>query len=332
MNSVRFFTSSDSVCKIATFDSGIGGYHMTHGLYDLCVNQSLTLKPHEIIHIADILNLPYGQKSPAEIISCVTPLAKQALEQGCDYFLICCNTASVHADAIIASLAQQGIEDAFLRVISLKSLTYQLLEDFCTFKLQNQPQTHLLFLATSATIRSGNYLNHLLSRYACVRQSPPFMQKTEHALIHHFHYQTPWKTDFYISQMAPNRWVSALEKTDSLDKLLAIIEEDLNLLTAHMPCSLDGVGLFCTHYPLIYPLIESYLLKEKLSHPQTHFFSQNLLLQKWILQQLKQPFDEISKSKSSPRKIFFTAPSEQDYAQLLTLFFNKDSLPDFIFP
>jgi glutamate racemase len=73
--------------KIGVFDSGIGG---------LSVAQAIRLAlPHDkVLFINDTKNVPYGTKSPAELLPLVIPLLQQLVDDGCHVIVVACNTVS----------------------------------------------------------------------------------------------------------------------------------------------------------------------------------------------------------------------------------------------
>ena len=73
--------------KIAFFDSGIGGLSVLH--------HAMKILPHEeFIFFADEDNVPYGTKSPEEVLACVDAAFKFLVEQGVSAIVVACNTAT----------------------------------------------------------------------------------------------------------------------------------------------------------------------------------------------------------------------------------------------
>lgn len=279
------FSSPSHTKKLVTFDSGIGGYEMTNALYNI-LPQLHHLSPHEIIHIADINNLPYGNKSVTEIIHYVTQIASYALQQGADRFIICCNTASVHADKIIKNLLSQGLPNADTRIISLKNFTYYALQKICDPVIDSHQDIHLLFLATRATVTSRNYVNFLFSHY----NAPPcdFIQAetSEYHLCEILKTSLPQGITLNITQFAPLSWVTLIEKNTPTALIAQRIIQDLEALKQFVSVPLTAIGLFCTHYPLVKHHIDFALRSHNIIDENSIFLSQTDSVTQYVIDYL----------------------------------------------
>ncbi len=79
---------------IGIFDSGLGGLSVWREI--------ATYLPHEsLIYVADQLNLPYGERTPAQIRDFSHRIAEFLLDAGCKALVVACNSASA---AALASL------------------------------------------------------------------------------------------------------------------------------------------------------------------------------------------------------------------------------------
>lgn len=76
--------------KLGIFDSGIGGEAIAASL-------KKTFPNTEIITVNDRQNLPYGDKSPAEVVLLTDAAIQPLLQLGCDIIIIACNTATALA-------------------------------------------------------------------------------------------------------------------------------------------------------------------------------------------------------------------------------------------
>lgn len=76
--------------KIAIFDSGVGGLTVLRELYRQLPNES-------IIYFADTARLPYGTRSPEEILQFVREIITWAVAQDVKMVLMACNTSSALA-------------------------------------------------------------------------------------------------------------------------------------------------------------------------------------------------------------------------------------------
>lgn len=101
--------------KIAFFDSGMGGLSVLH--------HALKILPHEeFIFFADEDNVPYGTKSPKEILSCVDAAFRFLIKQEVGAIVVACNTATSVAVKIMRgkySLPIIGMEPALKLALDL---------------------------------------------------------------------------------------------------------------------------------------------------------------------------------------------------------------------
>jgi glutamate racemase len=76
--------------KIGVFDSGFGGLTVLRALLPL-------LPGAEFLYLGDTARLPYGSKSRATIVRYALSSTRFLLDQGADFLVIACNTASALA-------------------------------------------------------------------------------------------------------------------------------------------------------------------------------------------------------------------------------------------
>ncbi|HEU4830768.1 MAG TPA: glutamate racemase [Candidatus Saccharimonadales bacterium] len=122
--------------RIGVFDSGIGGEAIAERLRELL--------PHaEIISVNDRAHMPYGNRTPAEIIELTNSAIQPLLELPCDAIVIACNTATTVAIAELRSLHPQthfiGIEPMIKPASSLTKTG------------------HIAVCATPRTLQSARY-------------------------------------------------------------------------------------------------------------------------------------------------------------------------------
>jgi glutamate racemase len=82
---------------IAVFDSGMGGKSVAQALEKALPN-------HKIIFQHDSANLPYGTKTPQQLLTLVTPILHNLQDNGADLIVIACNTVTT---TIISQLRAQ---------------------------------------------------------------------------------------------------------------------------------------------------------------------------------------------------------------------------------
>jgi len=73
--------------KIGVFDSGKGGRSVAKAIEQ-------ALPGREVIFVDDHEHLPYGTKSPEELLGYVLPILKNLIDQGCKVIVIACNTVT----------------------------------------------------------------------------------------------------------------------------------------------------------------------------------------------------------------------------------------------
>ncbi|MEM9905098.1 MAG: glutamate racemase [Cyanobacteria bacterium P01_D01_bin.44] len=89
-NALRLSRSNHSVGKIGVFDSGVGGLTV--------LREIVRRLPYEsVLYFGDTARLPYGERSPAEILRYVREIIGWMLSQGVKMVVMACNTSSALA-------------------------------------------------------------------------------------------------------------------------------------------------------------------------------------------------------------------------------------------
>lgn len=78
---------SPKLMKIGVFDSGKGGLSVANAI-------KADMPAAEIIFMNDTQNVPYGSKSPDELLLLVRPILEQLVDNGCEVIVIACNTVT----------------------------------------------------------------------------------------------------------------------------------------------------------------------------------------------------------------------------------------------
>jgi len=73
--------------KIGVFDSGVGGLSVAQAIEKTMPEQIVVFKN-------DSEHVPYGTRSPEEVLSFVVPVLQALVEEGCTVIVIACNTVS----------------------------------------------------------------------------------------------------------------------------------------------------------------------------------------------------------------------------------------------
>jgi len=83
--------------KIGVFDSGVGGKAFADAI-------ERALPEAEVVLKEDKDNLPYGDKTPEELLKLTLPILQQLVSEGCEVIVIACNTVTTN---IINELRQK---------------------------------------------------------------------------------------------------------------------------------------------------------------------------------------------------------------------------------
>lgn len=74
---------------IGVFDSGIGGKSVANAI-------QAAFPDAKIIYVNDKQHVPYGDKTPQEVLGFVAPILQDLESQGCDIIVVACNTVTTH--------------------------------------------------------------------------------------------------------------------------------------------------------------------------------------------------------------------------------------------
>jgi glutamate racemase len=193
--------------KIGVFDSGVGGLTVLRALLH-------TIPDAKYIYLGDTARLPYGSKSQATIARYATSSAQFLLEQGAQYLVIACNTASALALPEIRLVAD-GFGVPVLGVVETGA---------------NAAQAHsltkdVLVIATAATVASHAYT------IACRERGLRALEKACPLLV----------------PLVEEGWIEHPVTEEVVDIYL----NELLRGAADAQLSPDTLVLGCTHYPLL---------------------------------------------------------------------------------
>jgi glutamate racemase len=83
--------------RIGVFDSGVGGLSVANAIRE-------ALPDHEIILREDREHIPYGTRTPQDLLTLVKPIFEEMINvEGCEVIVVACNTVST---ALISDLRQ----------------------------------------------------------------------------------------------------------------------------------------------------------------------------------------------------------------------------------
>jgi glutamate racemase len=201
---------------IGVFDSGFGGLTVLRALID-------RLPQARYAFIGDTARLPYGSKSRRTIARYAAESAQFLVrEQGAEFLVIACNTASALAlDAI-----QNAVPVPVLGVIAPGAAAAR----------AASRTGDVLVIATDATVHSHAYAA------ACQAQGLRALEKACPLLV-------PLVEEGWIDPSGPTGKVTA--------EVIRIYLAELAADAAAAGLNPDVLVLGCTHYPLLRPLLEA---------------------------------------------------------------------------
>jgi glutamate racemase len=195
---------------IGVFDSGFGGLTVLAALIP-------RLPYARFAFIGDTARLPYGSKSRRTIARYAVESAQFLVrEQGAEFLVIACNTAS--------ALALDAIQDAVpVPVLGV-------IEPGATAARAASKSGDVLVIATDATVQSHAY------KTACAAQNLRALEKACPLLV----------------PLVEEGWTTHAVT----DEVIRIYLKELTTAAAAGALKPDTLVLGCTHYPLLRPLIE----------------------------------------------------------------------------
>ena len=201
---------SGSRLKIGVFDSGFGGLTVLRALLPL-------LPGAEFLYLGDTARLPYGSKSRATIVRYALSSTRFLLDQGADFLVIACNTATALAlEEIKASTA--------VPVLGV-------IETGAGEAANSSKSREILVIGTDATISSHAYAAACRERglRALEKACPLLVPLVEEGWVDHP--VTAEVIRIYLTELLEQAQEEALDP--------------------------DTLVLGCTHYPLLRPMLEA---------------------------------------------------------------------------
>ena len=195
--------------RIGVFDSGVGGLTVLGALMR-------QLPAADYIYLGDTARLPYGSKSQATIARYAVSSARFLVEEGAEFLVIACNTAS--------ALALDAIKDA-VRVPVLG-----VIETGANAAQASSETGDVLVIATNATVQSHAY------KAACGERGLRAFEKACPLLV----------------PLVEEGWI---EHPVTLEVLRIYLLELLEQ-ARQAQLTPDTLVLGCTHYPLLRTQIE----------------------------------------------------------------------------
>ena len=264
--------ASAAAYRVATFDSGFGGYFTAKEIE----KQARALStdgygPFLIAHYGDTTNVPYGEKTPDQIARFASAGILAAFHDGARDVYIACNTASTQVDHIREILRAENPTYPN-HVYSIIDVSVREVMKTVSAKLRTQDVVTVAILATPATIKSETYprvlakaLDVALTPGTFTKLTQPRWLTSKSATIDSFAYVTELalgpKKRIVVYQLAPANWVEMIENGAADTDKHEAIRRDLELLAGQTKpdARFDVVGEFCTHYPVFDAMIQDEL-------------------------------------------------------------------------
>jgi len=196
--------------KIGVFDSGFGGLTVLRALLPL-------LPGAEFLYLGDTARLPYGSKSRATIVRYALSSTRFLLDQGAEFLVIACNTAS----ALALKEIRESTDVPVLGVI----------ETGADEAAGSSKSREVLVIGTDATIASHAYAGACRERglRAVEKACPLLVPLVEEGWVDHP--VTAEVIRIYLTELLEQAQEAELDP--------------------------DTLILGCTHYPLLRPMMEA---------------------------------------------------------------------------
>jgi glutamate racemase len=224
---------------IGVFDSGFGGLTVLRALIALAPQAHYAF-------IGDTARLPYGSKSRRTIARYAAQSARFLVEeQGADYLVIACNTAS--------ALALDAIKDA----VSSSVTVIGVIEPGAEAAHRTSKTGDVLVIATDATVQSHAYAEACRARglRALEKACPLLVPLVEEGWLTLTSLNGPLAAQ---ATSAPPQ-VAQVAQVAVTAEVVRIYLEELCTEAAAQGLNPDTLVLGCTHYPLLKPVIERLL-------------------------------------------------------------------------
>ncbi len=214
---------------IGVFDSGFGGLTVLRALISRAPQANYAF-------IGDTARLPYGSKSRRTIARYAAQSARFLVEeQGADYLVIACNTAS--------ALALDDIKEAVPSVPVIG-----VIEPGAEAAHRTSRTRDVLVIATDATVHSHAY------SAACQTHNLRALEKACPLLVPLV--EEGWLTPSLLNESSAAQAASAPPQVAVTAEVVRIYLEELSTEAAAQSMNPDTLVLGCTHYPLLKPIIE----------------------------------------------------------------------------
>lgn len=258
------------VYRVATFDSGFGGYFTAKEIEKQA--RALSAEgygPFAVAHYGDTTNVPYGEKTPEEIARFASAGILAAFRDGNRDVYIACNTASTQFDRIREILRAENLSYPN-HTYSIIDVSVRAVMKTVSATLKSGDVATVAIMATPAAIKSETYPKFLAKALGVPFVPGTFTTFTQArwlaakgATVDSLAYVTELplgpKKKVVVYQMAPANWVEMIENGAPEAEKREAVRRDVALLTSGVKPGqrIDVVGEFCTHYPVFDTMIRA---------------------------------------------------------------------------
>ena len=236
---------------------------------------------HDFLYLGDNARSPYGTRSFETIYDYTLAAVKYLFSQGCQLVVLACNTASAKALRSIQVLDLPKIAPE-KRVLGVIRPTAEVIGQFTESR-------HIGILATNGTVKSESY------RVQANRFFP----------------------EIKVFQQACPMWVPLIENGEmDGDGTEYFVQKYLNELLSQSP-QIDTLLLACTHYPLLLPMIHSFISQK------IKVVSQGGIVAKNLKNYLHRHPEMGQRCSQTGQLVFCTTGDAADFDGQAGLFFGK---------
>lgn len=210
--------------KIGIYDSGIGGLTVYNELKEI-------MPEAEYLYFGDTKNMPYGEKTPEELLQIADKIFKFFEEKKVDAVVMACNTTS-------AVVYDKLKDDYNFKIYPIIQSCAKSIADIA----QKSDIEMIGVFATQATVNSGAYSKELMKNNSAIT----------------------------VFEQACPGWVKIVEDgTQNSPQSIELIERDLKKMLSKN--DVEKIILGCTHYPYLMDILAKFAPEEIFINPARIF-------------------------------------------------------------